>query len=101
MSDTTAAPAIIADPNATQEAANAVDDANKHTPDPETPPLVERVPDPVTPEPDDGLAQLAAVVASLADTVATLENTVLGLVDKDERPHGVPWTHAGMKRDDD
>lgn len=101
MSDSTAAPAIIADPDATQEAANAVDEANHHTPDPQTPPLVEHVPDGVTPDPDDGLAQLTTIVAGLAEAVGTLQTTVLGLVDKDERPHGVPWTHAGMRRDDD
>ena len=101
MSDMTTVPAIAADQNIQGEAANAVDDTNNHTPVPAPVPVVEHVPDQATPAPPEGMKELTELVTSLANSVATLETAVLGLVDKDERPQGVPWTHAGMRRDND
>ena len=79
------------------ETVNGVTDAAaSHAPEPPAVPVVEHVPAQVTPAPSTGIDQLTEAVAGLAETVGAMQAVVLGLV-KDERPQGVPWTHAGMK----
>ena len=77
----------------------AVDD---HTPDPQTPPVVEKVPDP--PRPDEGgLAQLSETVAGIATAVTALTETVTNMVAgkvNDASPARRPWTHIGSKDKD-
>jgi len=74
-----------------------VTEVNEHTPDPATPPVVDKAPDP--PRPDhEGIAQLQMTVTGLATAVATLTETVTGLVTgsrHDASPAKRPWTHIG------
>lgn len=90
MSVATAADAV--EPGAGAAPGNAVDAVNDHTPDPETPPVVDAVPDP--PMPQDGIAELREVVAGLAATVATLTDLVTDK-ERDASPASLPWTHRG------
>jgi len=79
------------------DAADAVDDANDHTPAPVQPPGVEHVPDRVTPEPHEGKDELREIVSRLADTVAALTATVAGLTAPDKSPQSLPWTHRSTR----
>jgi hypothetical protein len=83
-------------PGAHDAASNAVDDVNDHTPDPETPAVAEKLPDP--PEPVEGIAELRTLVEGLATTVATLTGLVTDKVvdrERDTSPQSLPWTHLG------
>lgn len=77
--------------------ANVVENVNDKTPDPETPPVVDKAPDP--PRPDEGgLDALNARVTSLADAVTALTDVVTGVVaQRDSAPRKLPWTHRGRK----
>jgi hypothetical protein len=86
----TAAEAVV--PGSSDAPTRVVTDVNDHTPDPETPTIVEPVPDP--PVPVDGLAELRDVVATLATAVAILSERVTAK-EPDESPVHVPWTHKG------
>ncbi len=99
MSDSTTVPAVVVDPHAQGETANVVEQTNDHTPDPVQPPVVEHVPNKVTPDAGDGKDELREMVGTLADSVHTLQEIVSGLIAKDERPHSVQWTHAGTRHD--
>ena len=83
-------------------AGTTADKVDAHTPDPQTPPVVEHVADP--PRPDhEGLSQLQETVTGLATAVATLTETVTNLVTgkgKDESPAPRPWTHRGSPAKD-
>ncbi len=73
--------------------AKATEEVNQHTPDPETPPVVEKVPDP--PRPDtEGIEGLRDMVGKLATSVATLTELVTSS-HKDESPAKVPWIAKG------
>ena len=96
MSNVTPSPAVVV-PEVKDAPANVVEDVDKHTPDPETPPVVDRVPAPADPGPE-GLDELRELVGGLATAVATLTDTVAGIVSKsdaDDSPTRVPWTHRG------
>lgn len=82
------------------EPAKIVDNTNDHTPEPVTPPVVEKVPDPPTPQ-GDGMDELRTIVTQLGNTVATLTELVTQALPKDATPHSVPWTHKGSHRKDD
>lgn len=90
--------ADVVEPDAGKGAANAVDAVNDHTPEPEQPPVVDRLPDP--PAPEDGLAALRETVESLAATVQVLSDAVMKAT-PDESPTSVPWTHWGSAARDD
>jgi hypothetical protein len=88
----------VAGGNSQQVPAIVVEDVNHHTPDPVTPPVVEAVPEPPTPQ-DGGIAELRDIVATLATSVTNLTETVAGLasgkIGRDESPAKGPWTHLG------
>lgn len=86
---------VVPDASPTAAAANATEKVNEHTPDPETPPVVDEVPDP--PRPDKGgIDALTEMVTKLAGEVAILTDAVLGR-GEDASPAHVPWTHRGGK----
>jgi len=83
-----------------------VDNANDHTPDPATPPVVDETPDP--PRSDkEGMSELREIAASFAATAATLTGAIAQLADnmldsrKDASPASVPWTHRGGSHESD
>lgn len=75
--------------------ANIVDNVNDKTPDPETPPVVEEVPDP--PRPDHGgIDALQQEVKALGTAVGSLTELVTSTVAaRDATPARLPWTHRG------
>lgn len=89
-------------PGTTEVVAPGVDPGNiaanveDHTPQPETPPIVDETPE--TPEPqDEGLSQLRDIVAGLGTTVETLVAR-MNAMQSDEQPVKLPWTHRGGAR---
>lgn len=76
--------------------ANVVENVNDHTPDPETPPVVDKAPNPPTEQ--DSMAELRETVTNLATAVVGIQETLTSLVAKtnpDASPAKVPWTHRG------
>jgi hypothetical protein len=94
MSEVSGAAEAATGANVGEAQKRVVDEADKHTPAPSQPPVVEHVPEP--PKVDDGLDQLKDTVSELATTVANLAALVTGETVKDESPAKVPWTHRGF-----
>ena len=83
-----------------------VNNANDHTPEPVTPPVVDETPEP--PRSDkEGMAELREVTATLATAAATLTGAIAQLADnmldqhKDASPTSLPWTHRGGSHESD
>jgi len=101
---TDAAPVTAIDPDI--HPANIVDNANDHTPEPVTPPVVADAPDP--PRSDkEGLGELQTIAASLAKTAEILTGAIAQLADnvvnqtRDDSPTTLPWTHRGGSHESD
>jgi len=102
MSDVTPVTAVVPE----VKPAAVVDNANDHTPEPETPPVVDDAPDP--PRSDkEGMTELREIAANLAETVATLTGAVAQFADslldahRDDSPTALPWTHRGGSHESD
>ena|ERR1035437_5091436 len=79
------------DPEVKEAPAKVVEEANDHTPDPQTPPVVEKLPEP--PHGEDGLGELRSMVEGLANSVTAL--TELVTKNTDESTQSIPWTARG------
>ena len=92
--------AHAADVNESGVVAKATDEAEKHTPEHVH---VEAPREPEVTNPADAgkdrIDVLTDIVAGLATTVTTLTEAVAGIVNKDDAPHTVPWTHRGGHRE--
>ena len=82
---------VVPDVPVKEAEAHAVEKVDEHTPTPATNPVPE-----VHEKTDDGLDALRDTVNGLAASVAALTDLVTKkVVDKDEAPASVPWTHRG------